>query len=45
MKAEFVVDKGHIGIGMVGVWGAGAGVPSPQGKIVREHAEVWFDRL
>jgi len=32
------------GVGLVGIWGAGDGVPEPVGKTVRERAEVWFDR-
>lgn len=45
MLAELAVEGRHIGFGFTGTWGAGAGVPSPQGKTVRERAEVWFDKV
>lgn len=43
--AEVGTDNGRIGISVTGIWGAGAGVPSPQGKTPRERAEVWFSKL
>lgn len=43
--AELVVDKGGLGLSLTGIWGAGANVPSPQGKTVRERSEAWFDKL
>ncbi|KAF8067004.1 beta-lactamase/transpeptidase-like protein [Lyophyllum atratum] len=33
------------GVGLMGIWGAGDGVSEPEGKTVRERAEVWFDRM
>ncbi|GLB41349.1 putative beta-lactamase [Lyophyllum shimeji] len=35
-------DKG--GVGMMGIWGASDGVPEPEGKSIKELAEVWFDK-
>ncbi|KAF9463775.1 beta-lactamase/transpeptidase-like protein [Collybia nuda] len=43
--AELVVEGGRIGFGVTGVWGAGDGVPGPQGKTVRERSEAWFDKV
>ncbi|GLB40046.1 putative beta-lactamase [Lyophyllum shimeji] len=43
--AETVADGGHIGLALTGIWGAGAGVPRPQGNAPRERAEVFFDKL
>ncbi|KAF9460612.1 beta-lactamase/transpeptidase-like protein [Collybia nuda] len=43
--AELVVDQDHVGLGITGIWGAGVGVPSPQGKTARERSEVWFDKI
>ncbi|KAF9461080.1 beta-lactamase/transpeptidase-like protein [Collybia nuda] len=43
--AEFVVEGKHIGLGVAGLWGAGNGIPEPQGKTVREKAEAWFDKI
>ncbi|KAF8884178.1 beta-lactamase/transpeptidase-like protein [Infundibulicybe gibba] len=42
---EFARDSpaGRVGLGMTGVWDAGAGVPDPSGNTVHERAEVWFD--
>jgi hypothetical protein len=44
VSAEFAVDHNRVGLGLTGMWGAGAGVASPEGQTVRERAEVWFDR-
>ncbi|THU79478.1 beta-lactamase/transpeptidase-like protein [Dendrothele bispora CBS 962.96] len=42
-SAEFAVHHNKVtGFGMVGLWGAEAGVPSPSGKTVKQRAEVWF---
>ncbi|KAJ6630159.1 hypothetical protein B0H10DRAFT_1758968, partial [Mycena sp. CBHHK59/15] len=42
-NVEFGFSDTGSGFGLVGgVWGAGAGVPDPQGKTVEERAEVWF---
>lgn len=43
--AEVAVQGSHIGFGFTDFWGAGTGVPSPQGATVRERAEVWFDKV
>ncbi|KAF7431198.1 hypothetical protein PC9H_006919 [Pleurotus ostreatus] len=43
--AEFVLDNGTLGFGMVGVWGSGDGVPEPVGSTVRERTEVWFTKM
>ncbi|KAJ7452152.1 beta-lactamase/transpeptidase-like protein [Mycena galericulata] len=38
--------KGVIGFGFEdGVWGAGDGVPDPQGKTAEDRAEVWFEAV
>lgn len=42
--AEVATEGNHIGIGLNGVWGAGAGVKWLTGETVRERAEVWFDK-
>ena len=45
--AEFAFDvRGQpLGFGLTGgLWGAGAGVPSPSGTTPQERAEVWFTR-
>jgi hypothetical protein len=44
-SAELVVDNGRTGFGITGAWGAGEDVPSPEGKTVRERAEVFFERV
>jgi len=42
VNGEIVVD----GLALYGgIWGAGAGVPAPNGDTPREKAEVWFDRV
>lgn len=43
--AEFALDNGTLGFGMVGVWGSGDGVPEPVGSTVRERSEVWFTKM
>lgn len=43
--AELMVEGRNTGFGISGLWGAGAGVPDPEGKTVRERAEVWFDKV
>ncbi|KAF9463773.1 beta-lactamase/transpeptidase-like protein [Collybia nuda] len=43
--AELSVEGKQIGFGITGVWGAGDGVPEPQGKTVRDKAEAWFDKV
>ncbi|TRM58482.1 beta-lactamase/transpeptidase-like protein [Schizophyllum amplum] len=46
-NAEFAFDEagGALGFGLTGgIWGAGAGVPSPQGDTPQARAEVWFTR-
>lgn len=47
IDAEFEIVDGVVkGFGVWGgLWGAGAGVPSPTGEKPREKAEVWFDRV
>ncbi|KAG6827402.1 hypothetical protein H0H92_011930 [Tricholoma furcatifolium] len=42
--AEFDFDGDSRGVGLIGVWGAGTDVPSPEGETIRERAEVWFAR-
>lgn len=44
---EFALDEhGEInGFGLTHVWGEGEGVALPEGKTVKERAEIWFDRL
>ncbi|KZV96978.1 hypothetical protein EXIGLDRAFT_397356 [Exidia glandulosa HHB12029] len=47
--AEFAVDEdtGVRGLGLHAsgqLWGAGAGVPPPDGPTVEDRAELWFDR-
>ncbi|KAJ7146054.1 beta-lactamase/transpeptidase-like protein [Mycena epipterygia] len=43
---EFGSSKGTSGFGFTdGVWGAGAGVPEPQGETAEERAEVWFQAV
>ncbi|KAJ7118448.1 beta-lactamase/transpeptidase-like protein [Mycena crocata] len=41
--AEFSQDE-NLGFSFRSVWGAGAGVESPQGDTVKERAEVWFEK-
>ncbi|TRM58472.1 beta-lactamase/transpeptidase-like protein [Schizophyllum amplum] len=46
-NAEFAFDEagGALGFGLTGgIWGAGAGVPSPKGDTPQARAEVWFTR-
>jgi len=44
-QAEFSFD-GIPGVGFRGgIWGAGAGVPSPQGETVKDRAEAWFEKV
>lgn len=43
--AQTIVHGSTTGIGISGIWGAGTGVPSPQGTSARERAEVWFDKI
>ncbi|KAG6826577.1 hypothetical protein H0H92_015277, partial [Tricholoma furcatifolium] len=44
-SAVFDVDKGQIGFGLSGIWGAGVGTPSPQRNAPRARAEVWFEKI
>ncbi|KAG6819427.1 hypothetical protein H0H93_011954, partial [Arthromyces matolae] len=44
--AEFVVSGDKIGLALqYGIWGAGAGVPEPQGPMPADRAEVWFVKV
>lgn len=50
VTAEFVTKKSEggrdvQGIAFTNIWGAGDGVPSPQGETPKQRAEVWFDRV
>ncbi|RDB26831.1 Gigasin-6 [Hypsizygus marmoreus] len=45
ITAEIGVDRGRIGFGLRGAWGAGAGIPSPQGMTARDRGEVWFQKV
>ncbi|KAJ6566564.1 beta-lactamase/transpeptidase-like protein [Mycena capillaripes] len=42
--AEFSEDDG-LGVAIRGLWGSGAGVPSPSGSTVKERAEIWFKQV
>ncbi|KAJ7700387.1 beta-lactamase/transpeptidase-like protein [Mycena rosella] len=44
LAAEFAYD-GVLGVGLRGLWGAGAGVKSPKGHTVKERAEVWLEKV
>ncbi|KAG6840030.1 hypothetical protein C0991_009475 [Blastosporella zonata] len=41
---EFSASGRKVGLSINGLWGAGNGIPSPQGKTVRDRAEVWFEK-
>ncbi|KAJ7185375.1 beta-lactamase/transpeptidase-like protein [Mycena filopes] len=42
---SFSNEDDSIGVGFRGIWGAGAGVPSPSGATVKDRAEVWFEKI
>ncbi|KAJ7909480.1 beta-lactamase/transpeptidase-like protein [Mycena leptocephala] len=44
LVAEFSYNR-TLGIALGGLWGAGAGVHSPEGDTVKERAEVWFEKI
>ncbi|KAG6810844.1 hypothetical protein H0H92_010109 [Tricholoma furcatifolium] len=43
-SAEFQVDGDQIAFGFFGIWGAGGGIPDPQGNTLQERAEVWLEK-
>ncbi|KAG7088848.1 hypothetical protein E1B28_012802 [Marasmius oreades] len=45
-QAEFFSLNGTIGFGLSGgIWGAGLGVPDPQGDTPQDRSEVWMEKI